>query len=651
MPTGPSLARLQNIPSGPLGGRLQLFWQVWKDKLPDSNIYHNIRAGVRWKFKEHPTLSLQPIHFFSREDQKELLESAAQALVDKGAADILSAEEQLTPGYYSPLFLRPKPSGEYRPIIDLSKLNNFIECPHFKMETVQSIRGSLQQGEWCTQIDIKDAYLHIPVQHNFRKYLRFTVSGKVYQFKTLPFGLNVAPRIFTQVLKPVLAHLRSLHIQVHGYLDDWIVRALLPARTLQSTHTTLNLLVELGWVINWDKSMLDPTQQFVFLGLLFNTHTASVSPGPKGLENLSTAIHSLSPGSIHTARSLSSVLGKIKHWAPYTSRGRLQLRKAQEWLKRHWTQGLYNWEKLIQVDTALVKYLHWWTLTRNTTRGVPLHPPLPTQDMFTDACNTGWGARLGNLTAKGTWQPATAVLHINRLELKAVYQACLAFSHALQGTVTRAHIDNTTAVAYIRKEGGTKSTHLTKDATQLLNWCDLHRVTLIPVHIAGVRNVEADRLSRAGQLLNSEWSLSQSEFKMIQSHLGSPTLDLFATAENRVIKEFFSPTPHPEALAVDALSQNWPKGRLLYAFPPTALVQLVLQRVLQCPGINLILIASMSSTRAWHADLLSLSTRDPLPVARAQHTLWQVPSGGTTRQYHSRPELFNLGAWKIQSPH
>ena len=633
-----------------LGGRLQDYWQNWRDMIPSSNMYHTLRAGIRWKFKQHPTLSYKPIFQPSREDHKELLVSAAQQLVDKGAVEVLSEEQQNTPGYYSHLFLRPKPTGEYRPIIDLSKLNEHIICPHFKMETVQSIRQSLQPGEWCTQIDIKDAYLHIPVQHRFRKYLRFTVEGVVYQFKTLPFGLNVSPRIFTQVLKPVLGHLRRQGIKVHGYLDDWIIRGAHPGQTKQFTDTVLKLLTDLGWIINWDKCSLTPAQEFTFLGLQFNTRLATVAPGQKGLTGLITAIKTLKSGTWVSARTLSSVLGKAKHWAPYTRRGRLHLRKSQSWLKQRWTQGRSGWEFLVQVDSQLVKQLHWWTLPGNTSPGVPLHSPTPIQELYTDACETGWGAHLGTLSARGTWPPLTRKLHINRLELQAVYQACLAFKAQLSSTVTRVHLDNTSAIAYIRKEGGTQSSGLTKDARKLLTWCDKNKVTLIPVHIAGVRNVQADRLSRAGQLLNSEWCITREEFQRIQSHLGSPTLDLFATMDNKVTSKFFSPVPHPEATGVDALNQKWPRDELLYAFPPIALVPLVLQRVRQSRGLSVILVTSVATTKPWHADLLDLATHTPLPVARSPGTLWQVPSDGMACHFHPQPELFNLGAWKIKSP-
>ena len=647
---GDSYITPSTAPPIQLGGRLQQFWEKWRDLLPESQIYHTIRAGVRWQFETHPTLSCTPIWDSHSPEQLPHVRAAAQDLVAKGAVSILPAEEYHTPGFYSHLFLRPKPSGEFRPIIDLSRLNFHIKSPKFKMETVQSIRNSFQTGEWCTQIDIKDAYLHIPVQQRFRKYLRFTVDGVVYEFKTLPFGLNVAPRIFTLILKPVLAKLRGQGIRVQGYLDDWINRGLSPLQTKLNSDIVIQLLTELGWIINWDKCILDPTQVFIFLGLLFNLRLGLVQPGQKGLESLRQDIRSLTPGSVHTARAISSVLGKAKYWAPFTPRGRLHLRKSQEWLKRIWCQSRGSWDQPLTVDDTLSAQLAWWFNPDNVSPGVPLHTPTPTQDMYTDACTSGWGARLGLHSTQGTWDRRAQGMHINRLELRAVYKACLAFREHLKGTVTRVHIDNTTAVAYIRKQGGTHSHLLTREARTLLQWCDRNRVTLLPVHIAGARNVEADRLSRIGQTLSTEWSLSREEYLQVQAHLGTPALDLFATAENRVVQDFFSPVAHPEARGVDALRQEWPRQQLLYAYPPTVLVPVVLRKLLQGTGLRLILIASTSPTKPWHADLLGLAVQAPLPVARHAHTLWQIPSGETRRHFHTRPELLRLGAWLLQSP-
>ena len=86
-------------------------------------------------------------------------------------------------------------------MIDLSRLNQFVLCPHFKMETLNSIRLALQKGDWVTSLDLRDAYFHIGIHRRSRRYLRFVFEGKDYQFRALAFGLNVSPYVFTRMLK------------------------------------------------------------------------------------------------------------------------------------------------------------------------------------------------------------------------------------------------------------------------------------------------------------------------------------------------------------------------------------------------------------------------------------------------------------------
>ena len=75
------------------------------------------------------------------------------------------------------------------------------EHESFKMETPEIIRTSLQTGEWVTSIDFKDEYFHIPIHAQSKKYMRFHVQDKSYQFKALPFRLSTAPIEFTVVAK------------------------------------------------------------------------------------------------------------------------------------------------------------------------------------------------------------------------------------------------------------------------------------------------------------------------------------------------------------------------------------------------------------------------------------------------------------------
>ena len=63
-----------------------------------------------------------------------------------------------------PRVFQPKPNNKWRPILDLSNLNVFLKVEKFKIETPETIRAALHQGEWVTSIDFRDAYFHIPIQ-------------------------------------------------------------------------------------------------------------------------------------------------------------------------------------------------------------------------------------------------------------------------------------------------------------------------------------------------------------------------------------------------------------------------------------------------------------------------------------------------------
>ena len=80
------------------------------------------------------------------------------------------------------------PGNCERPVIDLSSFNQFLSVPKFKMETPESIRSSLRKGEWVTSIDLTDAYLHVPIHPQSRKFLRFHYQEISYTFQAYLSG-------------------------------------------------------------------------------------------------------------------------------------------------------------------------------------------------------------------------------------------------------------------------------------------------------------------------------------------------------------------------------------------------------------------------------------------------------------------------------
>ena len=125
-------------------------------------------------------------------------------------------------GFYSRLFLVPKPHQRWRPDIDLSRLNTILHVEKFKMETPESIRTSLIPREWVSSIDLSGAYLHIPIHQNSRKYLRFCHRSQVFQITSLPFGLATASQVFTMIVKEVKLMALSRGLRLHQYLADQV---------------------------------------------------------------------------------------------------------------------------------------------------------------------------------------------------------------------------------------------------------------------------------------------------------------------------------------------------------------------------------------------------------------------------------------------
>ena len=150
------------------------------------------------------------------------------------------------------------------------------------MEGLHIVRSLLQKEDFMMKLDLKDAYYAIPIHPSHRKYLRFVYQNRVYEFQCLPFGLSSAPRAFTKSLKPVLAVLPSLGIQIVIYIDD-----MLPlhqqSKVLQRMFTqVLSFLEKLGFLVKIEKCSVTPSQCIVLLGAKLDSTTMTISlPQPK----------------------------------------------------------------------------------------------------------------------------------------------------------------------------------------------------------------------------------------------------------------------------------------------------------------------------------------------------------------------------------
>ncbi len=88
--------------------------------------------------------------------------------------------------------------------------------------------------------------------------------------------------------------------------------------------------------------------------------------------------------------------------------------------------------------------------------------------------------------------------------------------------------------------------------------------------MAGKLNGVADSLSRRGQVLSNQWSLSQAIFQRISSQ-GMPVGRSLCHPLEQNLPLYVSPLTDDQALAVDALTYPW-KGLWGYAYSPTEIM-------------------------------------------------------------------------------
>ena len=265
----------------------------------------------------------------------------------------------------------------------------------------------------------------------------------------------------------------------------------------------------------------------------------------------------------------------------------------------------------------------------------------PDLHFWSDSSDVGWGDHLDCQVASGLWDSHQAELS-NARELLAVKLGLHQFQSSLQGHTMAVFCDNTTAVAYLRKEGGTRSPLLNTLAQAILCWSESLSIRLAPQFLPGSNNVLADALSRPHQLPHSEWSLNLTVFQSL-SRLWPVQIDLFATSDNHRCSIYFSPFRDPMSAGTDAFFQSW-DGLQAYAFPPVAIIPRVLAKLRASTGTELTLVAPHRAQRPWFSDLLQLLLAPPV-ILPARQDLLRLP-----RSRHLYPDLrrLRLHAWRLQ---
>ena len=233
----------------------------------------------------------------------------------------------------------PVSSPQASPKVEAS--NRLKQAQHFstcrKVQNGNSrVHQDLPGSRGMGIVDRSDAYLHIPIHPNSRKYLRFCHRSQLFQFTSVPFGLATAPQVFTMIVKEVKLMALSIALRLHQYLDDWLIRSHSQEEAQVNTQAVVDLTQSLGWIINQEKSELKPTQVFSFVGYEYHLDSALVKPTQERWLKLQDLILRLKSKHVLTARCLMSLIGLLASMEKMVPEESLHMRPFQFHLKEHW---------------------------------------------------------------------------------------------------------------------------------------------------------------------------------------------------------------------------------------------------------------------------------------------------------------------------
>ena len=248
------------------------------------------------------------------------LSDAVSALVEKEAIEIAPS----FPGFYSRLFVTPKVTGGWRPVIDLSRLNGWVELSSFHIETAQSVLQSLRPGDWMVSLD-----LQVPVHPASRRYRRFCVGDVVYQFRALCFSLSSAPQVFTRVMAPISSIMHCHGFRLLRCLDDWLVLGCTFQELVRARDFLLWLCRLLGIIVNPSKSSLIPTQTLDYLGMTLVTSPLRVFPTLKRVQKFSLLLQDFLFDRLHPVSVWQSLLDMMSSMSAIVPGSRLRMRSLQ----------------------------------------------------------------------------------------------------------------------------------------------------------------------------------------------------------------------------------------------------------------------------------------------------------------------------------
>jgi hypothetical protein len=269
-------------------------------------------------------------------------------------------------------------------------------------------------------------------------------------------------------------------------MDDWLIVARTESEARIATQIVMSVFAKLGFRVNLEKSVIEPTQVIEWLGHIIDSRNCSVSVSKRLMNSILEAVSIPSASASLPLTTAASILGKLSACALVQPLVLSYVRPWQQYMQQRRTNGhshvTLNVECLRRAAQVALRPRYW---DRNLLESCTL---------YSDASATGLGyvfddGQHGNWR----WSSHARTWHINWLEfIAAVIAIEMAVARGYRDI--RLHCDNIATLSWIRKMRTPDDGMNLWFRQWLFRWLDRH-IVVTPIYIPSHLN-PADVYSR-----------------------------------------------------------------------------------------------------------------------------------------------------------